>query len=453
MSAQRNSGRAGRRGRLRTATAVVTAAALIAGWSASPAGATVSDVKTFVLDADGRVPTSVAGSLAVYAGDVDARVDLRITNTSSQQQLGSVDVTVPAPLRIAAAPDDAVPGGPVLELRNLALAPGATRTVTVTLAVDTCVAGAVDLGVIAKQSNDFNGNGNDVTLAAGSDVRIDVTGTCRLAFAASPTNAERSATITSTAWAPAGPPISVEVRDAGGVDLATSAAAVVSLTATHPTVTTPGLAGTTSVPTVAGVATFSPGPTIAVSASGYRLVASAPGLTASDPSAFFDVVDDRGACGTAGCSASASKSTASVSVTLGTGGTPGDLLVSIDAGDAPFFECADYPRRAALSVSQFFFTGGGDRTATFATTIADGTRPLKSYEACWAAPYSFATKSPALSVQGVKPGTTSPLYVGLLPDCARRAPVAPCVSTRSFDSRTRSVTITVLATSADPWNY
>ncbi len=453
MNARRSKDTAARARRRRAATAFLATAAALGGLFTAPVGASVSEVKTFVLDADGRVPTSVAGSLAVHAGDVDAVVDLRVTNTSSQQQLGSMNITLPAPLRVVAAPDDAVPGGPVLELRSLALAPGASRTVTVTVAVDSCAAGAVDLAVVAKQSNDFNGTGNDVALAPGSDIRIDIAGPCRLAFGTQPANAERATTITSVPWSPGGSPITVGVRDAGGVDLATSSTAVVTLAATHPTVTAPGLGGTTTATAVGGVATFSAGPTLAVSAFGYRLIATSPGLTTSAPSAAFDIVDDRGACSTAGCSASASKGAASVSVTVGTGTTPGDLLVSIDAGDTPLFECADYPRRSGLSVSQFLFTGGDDRAVTFVTRIPDGSRPLKSYEACWAAPYTFATKSAALSVQGTKPGTTDPLYVGLLPDCARRAPVAPCVSGRSFDSRTRSVTLTVFATSADPWNY
>jgi hypothetical protein len=432
--------------------AVVVTAAVV-----GPVSAGVEDLKTFTVDVDGTVPTAVAGQAGVWAGDADAVVSITITNTSAQQTLGSANVTLPSPpFRVVTAPADTVPGGPVLELRSLGLAPGGTVTVLAAVDVQTCGPTApVTVTADAKQSNDYNGTGNDLTLvASGSDQSVDVVGTCRLAFVTQPASAERTRAITGTAFDPAGAPIAVEVRDAGGSDRATSSTATVSLGAVNPSAPAAVLGGVTSTAAVAGLATFAPGPTLDTSAFGFVLVASSAGLGGSGPSRAFDIVDDQTACQqNVGCSATAQNGKQVASLALGGGSTSGSLLVSVDAADTPAFECPGYPR-AGLPVSQFLFTGGGDRTGTFTVSFSGGSRPLKSYEVCWAAPYQFTTKSTTpLTVQGVKPGTTDPLYVGLLPDCARRGAIAPCVSSRAFDSRTRTVTIAVFVTSDDPWRY
>ena len=407
---------------------------------------------------------SVAGTTGAapnaWAGDVDATLAVTITNRSPSQSLGSVNLTVPAPYTLIGSPGDNVPGGPVVEVRNLGLAPGGSTVVTLVVAVDQCTSGApAPFAVTAKQSNDYNGVGNDFTLAQPSDLQVDVVGACALAWFAGPTDAERGSVVTSEAWNAGGPPLVVQLLDGGGVDRATRTTGNVTLAASNANVASPSLGGTTSAAIVAGVATFAPGPTLAPSAFDYVLAAASPGLVGTGPSAFFDIVDHEVNCpaGTA-CngSATASAGSYSASAQFGAGGSDTHLTVSINAADSPSFECAGYPR-GDMPVTQFVFTGdlGGDRIGTFSTSIAGGSRPLNSYEVCWAAPYSFTTDSGGQAQIGAsKPGTGEALYVGLLPDCPRRgAAVLPCVSDRSFDSRTRVVTIIVSATGQDPWKY
>ena len=398
----------------------------------------------------------------VWAGDVDAALSVTILNTSSSQALGSVNLTVPAPYTLVAAPADTVPGGPVVELRNLSLAPGSSTVIELVVGVHQCTSGSpAPFAVTAKQSNDYNGVGNDFTLVQPSDLQVDVVGTCMLAWLAQPADAERGATITSEAWNPNGAPLVVEVRDGGLVDRAALAIGTVALAAANAGVASPTFGGTTSATIAAGLATFAPGPTLAPSAFDYVLTASSTNLTGTGPSAPFDIVDEQVNCPAGGsCEGSASVSSGqfSVSAAFGSGVQDTDLTVSLNAADIPSFACAGYPRND-LPVAQFVFTNdaGGDRLGTLSTSIVNASRPLKSYEVCWAAPYTFTTKSGGRSAVGAsKPGTgePQPLYVGLLPDCPKRGTVVlPCVSERSYEARTRTVTIVVRATGDDPWKY
>jgi hypothetical protein len=417
----------------------------------------VTENKSFTVEIVGT--TGAAPN--TWAGDVDATLSVTITNRSPSQSLGSLNLTVPAPYALISSPADSVPGGPVVEVRNLDMAPGGSKQIELVVAVNQCTSVApAPFAVTAKQSNDYNGVGNDFTLAQASDMQVDVVGTCALVWSAEPSDAERGSAITSEAWNPNGEAIAVKVVDGGGVDRATRAQGSVTLAATNANVASPVLGGTTSADIVEGLATFTPGPTLAPSAFDYVLTAASPNLISTDESADFDIVDQEVNCPAGGaCNGSATTSAGRFSATarFGAGGSATHLTVSINAGDTPTFACAGYPR-GDLPVTQFVFTGegdpGADRDGTFSTSIAGATRPLNSYEVCWAAPYEFKTESGAWAQIGArKPGTGEDLYVGLLPDCARRgAPARPCV-TRSFDSRTRTVTIVVSTTGQDPWKY
>src|SRR4051812_10792361 len=99
--------------------------------------------------------------------------------STAQQALGSANVTPPAGFTlVSVAPTSAgtVVNG-VAELRNLAVQPGSSLTVNVTADVGCSAPAKATWGVAAKQSNDFNGTGNDLTLV-GDTPSTSVTGTC-----------------------------------------------------------------------------------------------------------------------------------------------------------------------------------------------------------------------------------------------------------------------------------
>ncbi|MEO8693278.1 MAG: hypothetical protein ABI658_07155 [Acidimicrobiales bacterium] len=458
-----------KRSRSRFALASIIAVGALTAVSAVPADAAASDNKTYTVDIDGA-DADVAP--AVWAGDQDATITATITNTGPSQSLGSVNLTVPAPFSLVSAPADAVPGGPIVELRNLALAPGASVTVIMRVDVRSCYAASGTFTITAKQSNDYNGTGNDFFLAPTADrVVATSTQTCQLRFAAPPRDAERTATITSVAYQPTAAAVSVEVLDATGTariggSTPLTAPIVLGLDA-NPGATS--LGGVSSSPPNGGipplpasVATFAP--TLGVSAFGYSLTATSTGLVAAPTSASFNIVDDQVNCpaNTTCTSSPPPKNGQSVTVSFGAGDTNTNLLVSLDAKDAPNFTCPDYPRPSGSVVSQFVFTGDGgdDRVGTFTVSIPESSRPLNSFEVCWAAPYQFQTDAgtqATIQAGVVKPVTGEPLYVGTLPDCPKKGTLLPCVASRTFKKATSTtpalVVLSVTTKGLDPWRY
>ena len=445
----------------RTGLLVAVVIALL-GTLTVPAVGQVADLKTFTVDIDG---TGGAWP-AVYAGDADAPIAITITNTSANQSLGSANVTVPAPFALVTAAADTVPGGPVIELRSLGLAPGQSATLPITVHVRTCApTAAPTFAIEAKQSNDFAGQGNDFSQDpnAPSDLVVGVTGVCALAFDRHPGDAERGVTITSVDYAASGPPITVEVRDAGNTGRATHATPEITLDAAHSTIDEPLLTGTTSSTAVAGLAEFSPGPNLTPSGSSYVLDASGRaedgttelGTGTSEP---FDIVDVHVNCdaGAACDPAESQRDGQTVRAEFGSGQQDTTLVVSLGAGDVPAFTCAGYtPGGEHAAQFDFVGDGGTDRSGTVTLVVPNARRPLHTYEVCWAAPYEFEMDGGGRTLPHetlVKPGTENPLHVGLLPDCAKRGdPARPCVSQRSFDRRTAAATIVVQTTGEDPW--
>lgn len=107
-------------------------------------------------------------SVAV-TGNVGANgsiVTATFVNENAHQQVGSANLTAPAGYTLTSATTSrgsATVVGKVVELRNLALMPGQSLTVTIQMASATCSTHM--WRVKAKQANDFHGQpGNDLTL-------------------------------------------------------------------------------------------------------------------------------------------------------------------------------------------------------------------------------------------------------------------------------------------------
>jgi hypothetical protein len=178
----------------RGANAVVIVGIALALTATTVWAAPRSDVKPYLLA--NASPASVrVGSTATFSVD--------ITNQSAQQQIGSANIRVPE-LRVTSA--NATPDGTSATFLNLALAPGASTTLTFT-AMASCSPGTYAWVVTVKQSNDFNGPpGNDFAPAPGSATpTTDITGSCRLAFENQPADTSGPGTValqdaTTTEW-------------------------------------------------------------------------------------------------------------------------------------------------------------------------------------------------------------------------------------------------------------
>ena len=412
----------------------------------------------------------------VWAGATPA-LAITLTNRADEQKLGSADIAVPAGVTLSGpvslVSSQAPFAGTVsatasaLSLRNMSLKPG--RSVTVRLAARIACSATPSgyvLAVTAKQANDFNGSGNDFTIS-GPQPALDVVGRCSLAFRTQPADAQRSTAITSEVFLPGGAPVSVAVLDGSGAGTVAWWTAPVTLgLAANPGATT--LAGTVSAPPALGVATFTPGPALPVSASGYRLTASSAGITAPAPvSSAFSIVDAGVRCIAGQSCSAASTSTKSTASVTGVASSTNDLLrVSLGAPTATSFACAGYTTTTeVLDFDLTSLTGGaagGPKTASFTLKAPFVTRSADRYEVCFLSPLRFVTKSGALAqpVDTDADGSADS-YVGLLPTCApcgdddrRRGRTATCPPPPYVASKVRdrsgNVTLTILAPPGDP---
>src|SRR5215472_5018193 len=180
-----------------------------------------------------------------------------ITNEAATQQLGSVQISAPAGFVITGAPGSASLTSSSALFLNLSLAPAASTTLTVSAAL-ACSGGSYLWGIAAKQSNDFNGAGNDFQLDPASARNLSglVTGSCSLVFTSDgePAATAVKAVITSAA-ASQGGPVKVEVLDAFGQLATGSTAAITVAIGSNPG--SGSLSGTLTVNASGGVASFS----------------------------------------------------------------------------------------------------------------------------------------------------------------------------------------------------
>ena len=403
---------------------IVGASALLATAAlAVPAGAGAA-TKPFSLTIS---PSSVA------AGDT-ASFSLTFTNRTSQQMLGSANVTVPDGLTLESAgipaPATAAVSGRTVQLRTLALAPGQSATATVRAAAG-CAPGTASWPVIAKQSNDFNGSpGNDLTLeAATSSTTTTVTGGCSLRFATQPQDSRIGEPIRDRDFDPGGSPVQVESLGGSGARLTSSSVSVsVSLTGGSGAAS---LAGTRSVAAVEGLASFAD---LSVDTAGfYRLVVASPGAQSATSDAFtvqqlaVQCLEDQD------CSAQASTTRSAVTTTAfaNTGLDAGFLQLSLNAGYRP--DCLGYDEYSA----DWAMMIGPDRIKQLTFTIAkqvmnaSPNNGASFLQMCFAAQYRFAPR-PGFALQELDlDGVPGPdTFAALLPDCG----VPPCVVSRNKDN-------------------
>jgi len=142
--------------------------ALIAACAlASPAGAATKPYSVVI-----SPTTVVAGGTVTF--------DATITNRTANQSLGSANLTPPAGVSITGVTANggtASLSGNVVQLRNLALASGQSvvATITATVASSPCGGAPAEWKVPAKQSNDFNGTGNDFGPLVDSSITTSTT--------------------------------------------------------------------------------------------------------------------------------------------------------------------------------------------------------------------------------------------------------------------------------------
>jgi hypothetical protein len=405
----------------------------------------------------------VAGAWYGEGARAASPIVLTLTNTSAQATLGSANVTAPDGIVMTGgttttAGTATVVGG-VLQLRTLGLAPNTSVVVGIDAQVE-CAANHASYtwGFVVKQANDFNGVGND--LAQDAPVTNSVTGTCGIEFAKEPAHSEKApVAITSAIYDPSGDAVTVAVRDAGDVDTVTWWQGSVTLSlADDPSGGVAVLGGTVSGSASNGLVTFAP--TISTSATGYSLdatasptagTASAGTSTSPVESANFNIVDDAEICESGNsCSAtSQGPKTKAVVEASAAGGNAGDLVILSVNDPTIALDCGGYTETSdliAFDVTDSTGTvGSSDRAKTVTMTLAAQyvTKSASKYEVCWWALASFKTKS------GADATAFDGGFAGLLPACANKNPVAPCVASKALD-KAKNLVIVVSAPAGDP---
>jgi hypothetical protein len=387
-------------------------------------------------------PFSAVVAPGAVAAGTTASFTVTLKNLTSQQRLGSADVTLPAAFvpRTVAIPASASPqplADRTIRLRNLGLAPGGALTIAVTAGVP-CSASTATWGVVAKQANNFQGPpGNDLGLdPAASSLTTTVTGACRLRFVTQPQAALIGATVTGAAYDPAAPPVAVEVVDGSGARV-TSSSAVITLSRS-PLSTGLGTVGGGTATAVAGLATF---PSLTVGAAGvYGLDAVSPGLAGAS-SAFFRVSQSVGACEPGVTCTTGAQSTTRTSVQVTSPPAAGEttrtfLTTSFGVGEpltcpgfTPLTPAGDTVLIEATSLLR-------DKTATLTIPKrlmnASPNNGASFLGLCFGSPEPFTTAAgtpaqPQGTFDWNADGVPEPVYAGLLPTCG----TAPCVSKRN----------------------
>jgi hypothetical protein len=399
---------------------------------------------------------SVAAS-TVGAGDT-VQLTLTITNDARPQPLGSANLTAATnadhsssvtllstngTLLLGGNPASpigtATLAGSVIQIRNLSLPPGQFATLSFT-AQAPCGGGPLTWGIAAKQSNDFNGTGNDFVLEGppASNLTETLTGACKLVFLSSPADANATSGITTSAFDPSGSPIQVAVQSGSGSLVTSSSAPVQLAVGTVPPGGTSTLGGTTLVNAVGGVATFCSTngcslPSLASHGQGYTLSASSAGMDSGASSA-FNVVDDGTVCRNPGQCQVQSKlvdTTGQVSVTA----APGDLL-SISIG-VDSLACAGYATTSQIVT--FTSTAASVSTVTITIDAASVNKAPSQFQVCFSSSLSFTDRTGNV----VPPGGS-----GLLADCSKKVS-APCTVSRSKD-KAGNISLVMQAPPGDP---
>lgn len=404
-----------------------------------------------------------------------------VSNWSTQQSLGSINITPPSGFTIESVVSPTAGWAVVsnvLQGRNLGLTATSTSTASVTVTFLVAVpsaCGSFDWKTQAKQANDFSGPpGNGFNLSTdpsqASQLSTKVTGGCRLAFTVQPKSAEHDQTITGAAYNPAGASVMVQVQNASGSAVALVADVDLALVAPSGAPTAPGnnavLDGTTSGTTNAsGSLSF---PSISVSALGsYRLHATSPSLQPGTSSA-FTIVENVTPCST-GCSADETNTETGQQFSVSSAGQNGAFLATsvdllqIDCSDPLYggYAQPDGPAGTTSTIA-FDYTGGNTKTLTIAipkavvNQIPDN--GASHFQVCFSSDTAFPVRSGGdpIGTSALDPvvsaATGYDYFTGTLKDCPKKnqAAAAPCVVSRNKDNAGQ-VILSALVAAGDPY--
>jgi hypothetical protein len=358
----------------------------------------------------------VSGPDAMPAG-MTLPLTMTITSVASQQTLGSANVTLPAGyvasnLSVDRGDVSTLPSGQ-LALRNLNALPNVPVNLSMTLRLP-CTSGPGSWTVQAKQSNDFNGTGNDLTQPKPAP-STTVINACKLIFTGQPAGATISTPIRTVAFDPTSAAVSVRAVDgrASGAQVLDWFTGPISMARSDGG----AVAGGTATNAVAGEASF---PALQITSAGFfrlRPSTTAAGFATAEASAQFPITDQKADCKPNQC-------TDSIGNTTLTGTTTQNGLLLLSDNVAPEPTCTGYKPPSATWYD-FLVTVPATKTIRTEYTKTEMKGFKGDLQVCFAVPIGGLFASPFdYDNDGTPEGS-----VGLLPDCPLQ-PTSPCVTNR-----------------------
>lgn len=399
----------------------------------------------FVLPALIAAPASAHPyTLSIAPGSVASGSQPALSATFTNKYnttLGSANLTAPAGFTVVGAAlssgaGTAAVSGNTVQLRNLALAPNKSRSLTVTVATP-CTAATSTWTAVVKTGGGFTG---DTWGLSGAVPKTTTTGACSTRFVQQP-----PADVSSGAQFP----VKVELLDGAGSRRSSTSA--ISLTLITRSGGAGTLGGVTSANAVAGLASLSPsitGPDQSV----YALQASSPGSTTTSSSTSIDTEVHRNVTvctEDADCQAFArndgvvdGSTPYFVSYLLqafADGGIDATTLF-LDFNVGPALDCDLLPGVAYDEVSPDTVVWDGARrgkrgTLTMSKSLLARRNILHPVQMqfCYGGPYSFTTwNGTAATAEDFDGNGTADRYKGLLPACVGPVFTPPCIVDRQI---------------------
>lgn len=436
--------------------------------------------KPYSLTITPGTPSTAAGDTTgeVASGET-VGISATFKNETSTQQIGSANLAIPSGLAVLSAsvpsgsatlaPSCSVNGTTVpacVALRSLAIAPGTSATVAMSVETPKCDAPgtAYAWSVEAKQANNYNGTpGNDLTFEASqSQLLTTVDGACSLAFVNEPQNEILGNAIDGvTPWfmggATADHPVTVQAVTSTGAPVPGFAGPVTAGIAVN---AGGGNLNDTSPHTASnGVASFSDleltGP-----ANGYELSASSGTLTSATSGA-FDLAGTAAPCSGAGnsCHTDASGNDGDGSVTANVLSGTGLLVESANANNGAQLTCSG-STSADPNTYSFETVSGLSANTVFTITIVgvkisgSVSKFLKAQQICFGSTLGFTAANGKAAGAGALPDGSGG-FIGPLPNCTGST-TGPSEKSASATQVGSTYTVTLVANvpakwAVDPW--
>jgi hypothetical protein len=377
-------------------------------------------------------------SLTIPGGTSSVVLRLKNESSSTSVFIRSANIVVPGAYTLNAGSlsgaGTATVDGNTLKLRGLSVAKNQSIAVTIDITTDCGDTVTREWGLTVKSGNNLSGdtlNRKAGTAAPKTNVSI-----CLLRFANEPATTQTGAPITD-GHASSGDPISIEIYDSltGLVVNVNAAVTLTIITGPSGGALSGGFENASG-----GVATF---PSLSIDKAGPYTLAAASPVAPNEPTADVMISDTVDTCEGSGCSFTETQAQTSYTTTPKQGQAGATWATSLNLSGlrvscefAPF----NYPdeERQPSAVWYVYDDGAVGSVKTnvifidkeFVQTTPDN--GVSKYRVCYSSPVPFKDRTGNMAPpdpweDGPSAYFGETWFTGLLPDCAKKNPVAPCV--------------------------